>query len=80
MSKEKIIDVFIKNSDCPNGTHRTLNKYQQNKVADELFAEFEQEKKEQAREIFEKIYNEIEYYSLGQIAIRQLAKEYGVEL
>ena len=41
---------------------------------------FEQEKKEQAREIFEKIYNEVEYYSLGQVAIKQLAKEYGVEL
>lgn len=36
--------------------------------------------KEQAREIFEKIYNEVEYYSLGQVAIEQLAKEYGVEL
>ena len=49
-------------------------------VANTLLATFEQEKKEQAREIFAKIYNEIEYYSLGQIAIRQLAKEYGVEL
>lgn len=49
-------------------------------IIDGFNQRIEQKKKETAREIFAKIYNEIEYYSLGQIAIRQLAKEYGVDL
>lgn len=43
MTKEKIIDIFTRNSDCPDGIHRTLNKYQQNKVADELLTLFNKE-------------------------------------
>ena len=49
-------------------------------IADELLGIIDREKKEQAKEIFAKIYNEIKYCSVGQIVIRQLAKEYGVEL
>lgn len=88
MTKEKIIDVFINNSDCPDGSHRTLNKYQQNKVVDELLTLTEQEKKEQVREILRDVKGKVElkygYESLIYLRvcgiIDGLLKEYGVEL
>lgn len=39
----------------------------------------EMQKKETAREILQKLYNETEYFSF-QYTIKELAKEYGVEV
>lgn len=81
MSKEQIIDVFTNNSDCPDGTHRALNKYQQNKVADELLEFFEQEKKEQVREILQDLKDMmiIPDFTLHLI-LNTLSQKYGVRL
>ena len=78
MTKEKIIKMicatWIKDE---NGIPFILD---YNAIANELLVKIKQEKEEQAREIFTKIYNELEYDSLGQFAIIKLAEEYGVEL
>ena len=81
MSKEQIINVFTNNSDCPDGTHRTLNKYQQNKVADELLEFFEQEKKEQVREILQDLKDMmiIPDFTLHLI-LNTLSQKYGVRV
>lgn len=81
MSKEKIIDIFTNNSDCPDGTHRTLNKYQQNKVIDELLTLTEQEKKEVVREILQDLKDMmiIPEFTLHLI-LNTLSQKYGVRL
>ena len=81
MMKEKITNVFINNSDCPNGTHRTLNKYQQNKVVDELLVLVEQEKREQVREILQDLKDMmiIPDFTLHLI-LNTLSQKYGVRI
>lgn len=82
MTKQEIIDLVMKAK--PHDTAEALSNnivycIDKEQLADTLLAKFEQEKKEQAREIFRAVY----YKLLGSghsYLIKELADEYGVEL
>ena len=82
MIKEQIIELICENCDsgCFGEQYMYMSYDVPELIAHKLLGIIDREKKEQAKEIFAKIYNEIKYCSVGQIVIRQLAKEYGVEL
>lgn len=86
MTKQEIIETICANwVKDEKGIPFMLDQY---KVADELLAKIEQEKKEQARDILNEITKPVNtltrlgftQYILYQNDIDKLAKEYGVEL
>ena len=76
MTKQEIIDVLFDKFICDGSNF--------GQIADTLLAKIEQEKKEQAREIFEKLYPCISRgavtYTIWAKDIEEITKEYGVEL
>lgn len=75
MTKQELYDIFSEIYKSPSKMRNLTNT---------LLAKIEQEKKEQAREIFEKLKEECSYegylYGLDYLEIAEIAKEYGVEL
>ena len=85
MTKQEIIDDMTKNIilDFENGALAGFH-IEDERFADTLLARFEKEKKEQVKEIFEKLYPCISRgattYTIWAKDIEEIAKEYGVEL
>lgn len=81
MTKQEIIDI-IKSKCIP--IHDDVVGYDFDWAADMILQAVEQEKKEQAREIFEKLYPCISRgavtYTIWAKDIEEITKEYGVEL
>lgn len=85
MTKEQIIDLLY--NEIGNPDYKTVGDYHKG-IADKLLTLIEQEKREQAREILEKITSPVNtmtslgytQYVIYQNDIDKLAEEYGVKL